>query len=370
MHLTRRHCMGALISGAALRRLALGAQVSSKSERTKLSMPGLYRGRVVAVENAASIVNGKYQAEPVREMIRRGMTELTGGTWVEAWKQFVQPGDVVGIKVNPVGNASGVISAPEVLREIIAGLNAAGIKNQDIIAYDRYRKQFLGAGFDKWLPEGVRVSHAAEDYEGIQQGMDGYDRDHYMDMPLVLPGYDLTNLQARRSFASKFITTQVNKLINLAVLKDHQSAGVTLCLKNLSHGLVNNVARSHSSNSMNTCGAFIPAVVSLPTIRNKVVLNIMDGIKGLYHGGPSGKPQFVWEHRTLYFGTDPVAMDHVGLKAIDAKRLSVGMKATIDDTPDAFDHFVHKQPEHIELAGAFGLGEYDEKKIDLRKIRI
>ncbi len=31
----------------------------------------------------------------------------------------------------------------------------------------------------------------------------------------------------------------VGKLINLPVLKHHQSAGVTLALKNLSHGLVN-----------------------------------------------------------------------------------------------------------------------------------
>ena len=116
MRLTRRHYIGALIGAANVRGLALGAQVFSKSERTKLSMPGLYRGRVVAVENAASIAGGRYQAEPVREMMRRGMTELTGGTWVEAWKQFFQPGDVVGIKVNPVGKASGVISAPEVMR--------------------------------------------------------------------------------------------------------------------------------------------------------------------------------------------------------------------------------------------------------------
>src|SRR5947208_15013079 len=110
MKLTRRHCMGALIGATSLRGLALGAQVSSKSERTKLSMPGLYRGRVVAVESAASIVSGKYQAEPVRAMMQRGMSELTGGTWAEAWKQLFQPGDVVGIKVNPVGQSTGVIS--------------------------------------------------------------------------------------------------------------------------------------------------------------------------------------------------------------------------------------------------------------------
>jgi uncharacterized protein (DUF362 family) len=370
MHLTRRHCLQAVIGATTVRGLALGAQVASKSERTKLSMPGLYRGKVVAIENPASIVSGQYQAEPVRAMMRRGMSELTGGTWVEAWKQFFEPGDVVGIKVNPVGQSSGVISAPEVMREILAGLNAAGIKNKDIVVYDRYRKQFFGAGFDKWLPEGVRTSYAAEDYEGIQQDIKGYDPDHYMDMALTLPGYDINNLTARRSYASRFITSEVNKLINLAVLKDHQSAGVTLCLKNLSHGSVNNVARSHATVSMNTCGAFIPAVVSMPVIRNKVVLNILDGVKGLYHGGPSGRPQFVWEHKTLYFGTDPVALDHVGLKVIDEKRVSVGMKRTIDDTPDKFDTFVHKQPEHIEIAGAMGLGEWDEKKIDVKKIRI
>jgi uncharacterized protein (DUF362 family) len=353
-----------------LRGLALGAQNVSRSERTRLSMPGLYRGRVVAVENPASISNGKYQAEPVREMMRRGMSELTGGTWTEAWKQFFQPGDVVGIKVNPVGQASGVISAPEVMHEIIAGLNSAGIKNRDIVVYDRYRRQFFSGGFDKWLPDEVRTSSATEDYEPVQHAIQGYDPEHYMDMSLVQPGYELTDLSARRSYAARFITTEVNKLINLAVLKDHQSAGVTLCLKNLSHGLVNNVARSHISSSMNTCGAFIPAVVAMPVIRNKVVLNILDGIKALYHGGPSGRPQFVWEHETLYFGTDPVALDTVGLRVIDSKRVAAGMKRTVEAPPDQFDTFVHKQPEHIELAGAFGLGEGDETKIDLKRIRM
>src|SRR5215472_11297543 len=117
MHCTRRGLFGGIMGAASMRGLALGAQVASKSERTKLSMPGLYRGRVVAVENAASIVANKYQAEPIREMMRRGMSELTGGTWAEAWRQFFQPGDVVGIKVNPVGQYAGVISAPEVMHE-------------------------------------------------------------------------------------------------------------------------------------------------------------------------------------------------------------------------------------------------------------
>jgi len=349
--------------------LALAAQFSSKAQTMKnLGMPGLYRGRVVSVRDDKSIVSGAYQAEPVRQMMRRGMTELTGaGDVTAAWKQFVEPGDIVGIKVNPVG-APHVISAPEVLREIISGLISAGLKPRDIVVYDRYRAQFLKAGFDKWLPEKVRWTHAVEDYEDIQLGIEGYDRDHFMEMSLTQPGQDPTAPEHRRSYASRFITKDVSKLINLCVLKDHQSAGVTLALKNLSHGLVNNVARSHSSYTLNACGAFIPAVVQMPVIRNKSILHIMDGIKGLYHGGPGARPQFVWEHKTMYFATDPVALDHVGLRVIDDKRVSVGKKKLVDDMPDQFSRFTHRQPEHVEIAGALGLGEWKWEKITRREI--
>ena len=47
--------------------------------------------------------------------------------------------------MNPVGQPH-VISSPEVVREIIAGLNSAGVKPKEIVVYDRYRKQFFGAG--------------------------------------------------------------------------------------------------------------------------------------------------------------------------------------------------------------------------------
>ena len=369
MSLSRRNCLKAL-GGTMAAAPALTAQVSSKTDGSKLAMPGLYRGRVVAVENPRSIINGRYQAEPVRQMMRKGMTELTGAAgWQDAWRLFVEPGDVVGIKVCPVGQPH-VISAAEVMREIIAGLNAAGIKNKDIVAYDRYRDQFFSGGFDKWLPDGVRISSAAATFDQVQLASEGYDPDHYMDLALTLPGYDASNLTARRSYAARFITKEVNKLINLPVLKDHQSAGVTLALKNLSHGLVNNVSRSHSSSTLNACGIFIPGVVSMPVIRNKAVLHILDGVKGLYHGGPGARPEFVWEHKTIYFATDPVALDHICWNAIDEKRVAMGMKKIAEDRPDKYSTFWNRQPEHIEIAGAMGLGEWNESKIDIRRIRV
>ena len=375
MRFTRRECLKAATGGAlalaagGAKALARTARAESKSEPSHLGMPGLYKGRVIAVQDPGVLVSGHYQAEPIRRMMRLGMKELTGADgWADAWRRFFEPGDVVGIKVNPVGRPY-VISDATVVHEIIAGLEAAGVKRQDIVVYDRYRKEFLQAGFDQWLPEGVRTSYAVQEGDAVQQGIEGYDPDHYMDMALTLPGYSLDNAAARRSYAARFITREVNKLVNLPVLKDHQSAGVTLALKNMSHGLVNNVSRSHSSNSLNACNAFIPTAVSIPVIRNKVVLHILDGVKGLYHGGPFGRPQFVWEHQTLYFATDPVALDHIGWEVIDAKRLSVGKKKLVEDTPDQFSTFVHRQPEHVEIAGALGLGEWDRAKIDLRPFK-
>ncbi|MGH9672291.1 MAG: DUF362 domain-containing protein [Bryobacteraceae bacterium] len=365
---SRREWLAAILAGTGAKQLALGAQTSSKAPASKLGMPGLYRGRVVQVEHPRSIVDGKFQSESIHQMMYRGMTELTGAPDLpSAWRQFFEPGDVVGVKLNPVG-APRVCSSPELLHEIVFGLKSAGVKANDIVVYDRYRAQFTGAGFDRWLPEGVRWMSAAEDYERVQQGIEGYDPDHWVDFPVTLPEFGLDNLTARRSFAARFISREINKLINVPVLKDHQSAGVTLALKNLSHGLVNNVNRSHSTRTLNVCGGFIPAVVSMPVIRNKTVLHILDGVKALYHGGPGARAQFVWEHKNIYFATDPVAIDRVGWKEIDRKRVAIGMRTIAEDRADQFSTYLNRQPEHVEIAGALGLGEWDESKIDLRRL--
>lgn len=355
------------LSGISLPAFGLleSAQVVSPGGSGR-GLPGLYRGRVVKVAHAGSIVNGQYQAGPIEAMMRRGMAELTGQSdWGAAWKQLVQPGEVVGIKLNPVGGPL-VMSDATVVHQIVSGLNAAGIPNKDIVLYDRYRDQFLQRGFDKWMLPGMRWSSASATYDGVQQSIEGYDPEHYMEMALALPGRDPDDPAQRRSYAARFITKEVDKLINLCMLKDHQSAGVTLSLKNLSHGLVNNVARSHATKSLNTCGAFIPAVVSMPVIRRKAVLHVLDGVKGLWHGGPSARPQFVWEHKAMYFATDPVALDRIGWEVLDEERLRRGREKLAHELPDEFSTFVRKQPEHVELAGALGLGEWEREKIDLR----
>jgi len=343
---------------------------SKASVASNLGIPGPYPGRVIAVEHPGSIVTGVYQKEAIQQMVRRGMTELTQApAWQDAWRTFFEKGDVVGLKVCPVGGPK-LSSDASVLRSVIEGLNEAGVTNSNIIVFNRYRQEAVEAGIDKWLPEGVHFDAASPRYTETQLDMEGYDEKHFMEMALIKPGDSALDPHVRRSYVAKIVAQQVNKVINLPVLKHHQSAGVTITLKNMSHGCVNNVNRSHLTPTLNACGVFIPSVVSLPVFREKFVLQIVDAVKASYHGGPPGKPRFMWEPKTMFFGTDPVALDKTGLKVIDAKRIEVGMATIALSKPDDESHFLNAQVEHIEIAGMLQLGTFDDAKIQVKRINL
>ena len=100
----------------------------------------------------------------------------------------------------------------------------------------------------------------------------------------------------------------------------------------------------------------------MPVIRQKVVLHIVDSVKASCHGGPSTIPKFMWEPKTLYFGTDPVALDKTGWKVIDARRREMGLAPVALSKPDEYSHYLNGQVEHIELAGMLGLGEFSDDR--------
>jgi hypothetical protein len=366
MTTTRRKLLVNSVAAAA----AAAIHSQSRAATPKPGMPGPFPGRVVAVEHPGSIISNTYQAEPVRQMMQRGMRELTGApSWIDGWRTLFEKGDVVGIKVSPVGGKN-LSSDAVVLHEILAGLKEAGVPTKDILVFNRYREETIAAGIDKWLPRDIRWDAASEKYDEWQHDMGGYDADHYMEMALIKPGEDFNDVHMRRSYVARIVTKQINKFINLPVLKHHQSAGVTICLKNMSHGMVNNVNRSHTTPTLNACGIFIPSVVSLPVIREKATLHICDAVKASYHGGPGGRAQYIWEHKTMYFGTDPVALDKTGLKVIDAKRKEVGMLPLSLAKPDNDSHYLNCQIEHIEIAGMLGLGVFDDDKIDVKRFSL
>jgi Domain of unknown function (DUF362) len=366
MQTDRRQFLESALLGAAVTL----APTVSRAQSGGLGIPGPYPGKVVAIEHAGSLLSGRYEPDAIRQMMQRGMTELTGASaWQDAWRMMFHSGDVVAIKMSPVGGP-GLCSDASVLHSIFDGLNQAGVSDPNIIVFSRYHDELIECGMDKWLRPGIRLEAPTPTYNDVQLDMDGYDENHYMEMALIKPGENLTDPHFRRSYVAKTVTQHANKIINLPVLKHHQSAGVTISLKNMSHGCVNNVNRSHLTPTLNACGIFIPSVVSLPVFRQKFVLHIVDAVRASYHGGPGGRPEFIWEPKTLYFGTDPVALDKTGWQLLDRKRKQVGMAPIALSKPDNASHFLNCQVEHIEIAGQLGLGEFSDDKIQLKQIRL
>ena len=379
----RRHFLAAaaalpLIEGVRLVSAAEPqAAASPRAVDGKLGAPGPYPGRVIEARNSAMISKGVKNRSAIKQTLARGMKELTGaGDDVEAWRSMFEPGDVVGVKVVPNGFPLAHTSL-ELMLEVINGLKAAGVKTSDIFVYERYRSEFMDAGMHKAVPDGIKWGGLTPEDDGSQLLIDfpsfkndpvaGYDRDEFVEMNLIHHGHDPKDDRNLRSHLGLLITKRVNKLVMLPVLKDHGSAGVTGALKNMSHGSVNNVARSHSTPDTNACNQFIPEVVSHPILRKKCVLQIMDGIRGIFQKGPFGKnPEFAWEYNALLFATDPVAMDHVEWRIIDEKRKEKSLppvagtgKLALD--PLGTEGFDVRQPQHIALAANLGLGVFDFK---------
>src|SRR5690348_3053322 len=278
-----------------------------------LGMPGLFPGRVIEVRDRNAIVRNRVSQPVVRRMLEQAMKDLTGESSVQgAWAKFIDPKDVVGIKINPSG-APACCSSPEIVREIITGVQSVGVPARNIIVYDRYAYEIDLGSYQPLLPLGVRVL-------GIQDGFAdaaGYEPNIYCDA-------NFFGEWETRSYMASIVAHTVTKIVNVPTMKDHSASGVTGCLKNLGYGTFNNVARSHRAPYSFT-DPLIGVMCSVEPLRSKAVLHIMDGMRQVWHGGPLTQNQdFIHQAGTLLVGTDPVAMDTVELEAIEKKRRDEG----------------------------------------------
>jgi uncharacterized protein (DUF362 family) len=332
-------------------------------------MPGPYPGQVVRVHSERSIDtnSAKVNRELVRRMIARGMTALTGDARPEdAWARFISPRDVVGIKVNCSG-APQIRSSPEVVAGIAENLIAVGVPAKQIYVYERFEDQLQSVGYPKYLPEGVNI-YAAETGRG---SILGYDPKTYVETSFF--GEDDT-----RSNVTRLVSETLTKIVNVPNMKEHQASGVTGCLKNIAYGNYSNVGRSHSFEKTHTL-SFIGTLAATEPVRSRVVLNIMDGLRGVWHAGPfSELARFRFYPKQLLFGTDPVAMDRQLIDVIEAKRKAEGAVSLFDrsrshigkDNSDPnINHFI-REPGHVEYASKLGLGVYDAARIRVKGIEL
>ena len=336
--------------------------------RRGAGMPGPYPGRVITVHAAGCIDEATETVDvaTVQQMMARGMTALTGDRDPrDSWARFFDAQDVVGIKVNTSG-APGAMSMPEVVAEIARNLIAVGVAPSSIVVHER-GAQIQTPRYDRFVPEGVRVQAAAP-------GMASFDPDVYVETTFF--GEDDT-----RSYLLRVVSRECTKIINVPNMKDHSASGVTGCLKNVAYGEFSNVARSHHRAQTETL-TFIGTLARVEPLRSRTVLNIMDGLRGVWHGGPFSRDRrYRFYPKQMKFGTDPVAMDRLLIDVIDAKRRQEGaisvwerdrkyFGTTAEWQNDPNVNRFDRETGHIEYASRLGLGVYDVRRIDHTEITI
>ncbi len=338
---------------------------AAKIARGPNSMPGLYPGRVALVKNTRSVRDNAIAEQEVYDMIARSMLELTGEKKLKkAWRKFVGPGERIGLKVNPVAGKS-LSTSHEVVRAVIAQLEESGIKRSQLTIWDRREFELTDVGFTQENYPGIGIVGTEQmDKDGLYYGKDGklygehmIDRDWYYwadvegeydeyTMPYMVNG-------GKYSYFSKIITQELDKIINIPILKN-AGMTVTLALKNLAFGAVSNTGRLHAKLWNETCAQ----VCAFAPLRDKVVLNIVDGIKGCFNGGPGANPQFFCDYHSIITGSDPVAVDRIGFDIVIAKRIAEGLQKAA--TPQGLEFML--QAEKLSL------GIADREKIELREV--
>lgn len=347
-------------------KVATNIEDALKHPRNENSMPGKYPGKVVRVNNPNSVADDKPQENEAYKMLKEGMLSISGAASLEeAWTQFVKPDEIVGLKVNPVAGKL-LSTSHAVTKSIIKQLMEAGIPKENIVIWDRRLMQLQETGYTEENYPGIKISGTEQqdadggyyDKDGVLYGEKMIDKEWYYwaDCEEDYDEYTIPYMvnRGKYSYFTKICTQEVDKIINVPILKN-AGPTVTLCMKNLAYGAITNTGRLHKPLWSETSAE----VCAFPPLRDKVVLNIVDGLRGCFDGGPGANPQFILNYNTMLIGTDPVAVDRIGYDIVIAKRIKEGVQESENPVGIKFMELAHKLELGIADPASIQLVELD-----------
>ena len=372
----------------------------------------------MSVAAADMLKDGGYNPEAIRRAFAAGLKELTGqASPADAWSQLFSPSDVVGIKINGIG-APKISSSLVSIRETLEGLKLAGVKDNNIIVWDRTDREVARTGLVlNKSGTGVRIRGTSTQSEAIVPWVEGYDRDVYVSFEdgtlkkyreLIQRGFtregshrDIFNSVAwlwmlarqgnekARKYGTelqrlymdyedregiKKIAEEVAGMFDDVTIPDEEKSFFsTIVTKDITK-LVNIAVLKHNEDSGVTWAA---KNIALGVTTNKVRFHIDYCAKAIpeilahprlkdkmvLHIGEAAKistvsvagAQLAHDNR-LFFSRDPVAMDRIGLDLLDEKRMEHGLPS------------IREISTHIAACAARGLGTDDLAKIDWIKL--
>ena len=278
------------------------------------------KSTVAIIRNERSISNRSVADEKqVMLMVDTALFMITGKQKQDqAWFSLGVTGeDIVGIKVNSINNAFPSFDRSKVAYAISRSLSSV-VPSNNIIIYDRYTAELTHAGYRaNDSSSGVRCI-------GADEGAGFH------------PGEGITRI----------VTDLCTKIINVPALKTLDTAfAASLFIKNHVGSLPpDEMPRGHDNQE------FIASLSALPSLKNKTILGVCDGLRGTYKRGVP------WYWRGIIMSHDLIAAEYVAHQVINEKRILE------KENPLKF-------PAYVTTAEMkYGIGTCNPANIDISKI--
>lgn len=348
--------------------LLIGHSFCLRADGIRFTEPGLLghpsadRPRVVVVKDAAATVALAPQADVVAGMVERGIMAFTGqATPGDAWRSLVSTQDVVGVKVYSLpGPVTG--TRPAVVAAVARGLKAAGVAGDRIVIWDRRLEDLRAAGFDSLAASlGVRLAGAADAgfdpgvwYENPVLGQPVFGDLEFSKYSSVYLTNAANHSVGRNSYLTRLLTREFTKLINIAPLLNHNTAGVSGILYTVASAATDNFLRFEVNPSL--LERAVPEIYGQPQIADRVAVNIVDALIGQYEGRQRSLLHYSMALNELRFSSDPVALDVLSLADLNRARATMGVTVVTN----RFELYLN--------ARLMELGADDFKRMDILRV--
>lgn len=328
----RRRLLEALMAAtaSAITGCAKAAPVE-KRERNRTRLGNVEPGLVIRAQrqNIRNETSGKIDIHQLELALGAAVARVTGDAQpTQSLARHFRRTDVVGIKVGTLAGRS-LSPHPELVALLVKWLIAAGVKPENIVIWDRLDSELEHAGFRlNREPDAVRCFGTNQQYDWTPRewGTGG-------------------------SCFANVLVNELTALINVAVIKDHDLAGISAGLKNW-YGAIHNPNKYHD----NGCSPYIAELAAFPLIRDKLRLTVLDALVAQCHGGPAFSARWAWPCGAILVSKDPVALDTVAWNMVEEQRKNAGLKTLAAE---------RREPVWLSLAAAKGLGEHRRDQIRL-----
>jgi len=286
------------VVGSTASAVLLGAGMGAcGDEEPEPPAPANLGAKIVDLHDPKSVdAKGKLDDARVRAMLRAGLRELTGEQDLgRIWRSLIPeftPATRIGLKVNAAFYRAA--SSPSLVKALVETLTKdLGASADKIVAWDITDILVRGAG--------ITASATGATIMGTTMSPDA-------------PGYESANLdvEGQKLRLARLFTSMTDVTINLAILKDHNIAGMTGALKNI-YGCFNNPGEFHKN-----LVTALPKINALPQVKGRTRLYIIEALVAVANGGPLAPASH--SPGRLMMGADPVALDTHALTLLNSIR--------------------------------------------------